>query len=134
MSKVEDLQELAINFQSIVEHLPEGSEHRANIEYARSTALALVDMHRIRNGDRLQLAGFQHLNEWIDRETKNLIGDSADDEVMDEPTARKILRNHYPTGPYLPIGHLDGDCKQGCGSWPCSQAHKALERIGYAKS
>lgn len=56
-------------------------------------------------------------------------GDEA--EALDEPTARHLLRNHYPTGPYLPIGHLDGDCKQGCGAWPCEQAHKALAVIGY---
>jgi hypothetical protein len=50
---------------------------------------------------------------------------------LDEPHARLLLRHHYPAGPYLPIGQLDGDCKQGCGAWPCEQADKALAAIGY---
>lgn len=45
----------------------------------------------------------------------------------------RTLRDHRPAGAYLPVGALDGDCRQGDGEWPCPAAVAALETYGFER-
>ena len=38
----------------------------------------------------------------------------------------QVFRTHRPTGAYLPIGHMDGDCHTCHVAWPCSTVRLAL--------
>lgn len=39
----------------------------------------------------------------------------------------RTFKKHVPAGAYLPVGQLDGDCKECGGSWPCDAWMAALK-------
>lgn len=38
----------------------------------------------------------------------------------------RVFRKHKPVGAYLPVGQLDGDCRECGGPWPCAEVRKVL--------
>lgn len=40
-----------------------------------------------------------------------------------------VFRKHMPVGAYLPIGQLDGDCRECGGSWPCDAVMAVLQPL-----
>ena len=40
----------------------------------------------------------------------------------------RLFRRHHPAGAYLPVGQLDGDCRDCGEAWPCTTIRDSLNR------
>jgi hypothetical protein len=40
-----------------------------------------------------------------------------------------VFRKHHPVGAYLPVGQLDGDCRECGGAWPCEVVVPLLDAV-----
>lgn len=40
-----------------------------------------------------------------------------------------VFRKHSPAGAYLPVGQLDGDCRECGHAWPCADVLAVLEPL-----
>lgn len=39
----------------------------------------------------------------------------------------RVFRRHQPVGAYLPVGQLDGDCRECGDAWPCLTVRSVID-------